>query len=113
MTSEKTTTPRGTGGHRANGSGYGLIVFAGILLFVLGFFNMLYGAAAIANSISPNLIVPPHPVQQTFARQRVDRPVERHPIDLIGKSLHDLRSAQRLAGFHKNSQNIEAHRRAA
>ena len=50
MTSERTTTPRGTGGHRADGSGYGLIVFAGILLFVLGFFNMLYGAAAIANS---------------------------------------------------------------
>jgi len=44
------STPRGTGGHRADGSGYGLIVFAGILLFVLGFFNMLYGAAAIANS---------------------------------------------------------------
>ena len=50
MTSETTTTPRGTGGHRAEGSGYGLIVFAAILLFVLGFFNMLYGAAAIANS---------------------------------------------------------------
>ena len=50
MTSERTTTPRGTGGHRADGSGYGLIVFAGVLLFVLGFFNMLYGAAAIANS---------------------------------------------------------------
>ena len=50
MTSERTTTPRGTRGHRADGSGYGLIVFAGILLFVLGFFNMLYGAAAIANS---------------------------------------------------------------
>ena len=50
MTSETTTTPRGSGGHRADGSGYGLVVFAAILLFVLGFFNMLYGAAAIANS---------------------------------------------------------------
>ena len=50
MTPETTTTPRGTGSHRADGSGYGLIVFAAILLFVLGFFNMLYGAAAIANS---------------------------------------------------------------
>ena len=50
MTPETTTTPRGSGGHRAEGSGYGLIVFAAILLLVLGFFNMLYGAAAIANS---------------------------------------------------------------
>ena len=39
-----------TGGRHADGRGYGLILFASILLFVAGFFNMLYGIAAIANS---------------------------------------------------------------
>jgi hypothetical protein len=50
MTSATTTTPRGTGGHRAEGRGYGLVFFAAILLLVVGFFNMIYGIAAIANS---------------------------------------------------------------
>src|SRR5277367_199774 len=50
MTSETTTTPRGTGGHRAEGSGYGLIFFAAILLLIVGVFNLIYGIAAIANS---------------------------------------------------------------
>ena len=50
MTSETTTAAARTRGHRADGSGYGLIVFAAILLLILGFFNMLYGIAAIANS---------------------------------------------------------------
>ena len=50
MTSATTTTPRGTGGHRAAGSGYGLVFFAAILLLMVGFFNMIYGIAAIANS---------------------------------------------------------------
>ena len=50
MTSATTTTPRGTGGHRAEGSGYGLVLFAAVVLLVLGFFNMIYGIAAIANS---------------------------------------------------------------
>ena len=45
-----TTTPRDTGGHRAEGGGYGLVMFASVLLVVAGFFNMLYGIAAIANS---------------------------------------------------------------
>ena len=40
----------GTGGRHAEGRGFGLIVFASILLFVDGFFNMLYGIAAIASS---------------------------------------------------------------
>jgi hypothetical protein len=40
----------GAGGRHAEGRGLGLIVFASILLFVDGFFNMLYGIAAIANS---------------------------------------------------------------
>ena len=50
MTSETTLAPRGTGGHRAEGSGYGLVFFAAILLLMLGVFNMIYGIAAIANS---------------------------------------------------------------
>src|SRR6266702_2548033 len=50
MTSDATTTPRGAGGHRAVGSGYGLVFFAAILLLMVGFFNMIYGIAAIANS---------------------------------------------------------------
>ena len=50
MTSAATTTPRGAGGHRAEGSGYGLVFFAAILLLIVGFFNMIYGIAAIANS---------------------------------------------------------------
>ena len=32
------------------GRGYGLIIFASVLLFILGFFNMIYGIAAIAQS---------------------------------------------------------------
>src|SRR5215470_8586003 len=32
------------------GHGYGLIVFASVLLFILGFFNMIYGIAGIARS---------------------------------------------------------------
>src|SRR5947209_10475123 len=50
MTPAATTTPRGTGGHRAEGRGYGLVFFAAILLLIVGFFNMIYGIAAIANS---------------------------------------------------------------
>jgi hypothetical protein len=37
-------------GRHAEGHGYGLVLFAAILLLVVGFFNMLYGIAAIANS---------------------------------------------------------------
>jgi hypothetical protein len=39
-----------TSGRHAEGRGYGLILFASILLLVIGFFNMIYGIAAIANS---------------------------------------------------------------
>ena len=39
-----------TGGRHAEGRGYGLIIFASVLLLVVGFFNMIYGIAAIANS---------------------------------------------------------------
>jgi len=37
-------------GRHAEGRGYGLILFASVLLVVIGFFNMIYGIAAIANS---------------------------------------------------------------
>jgi hypothetical protein len=50
MTSATIRPDSGAGGRRAEGRGLGLIVFASILLFVAGFFNMLYGIAAIANS---------------------------------------------------------------
>jgi hypothetical protein len=40
----------GTGGRRTDGRGYGLIFFASILLLVVGFFNLIYGIAGIAQS---------------------------------------------------------------
>ena len=48
MTSATTTPARGT--RRRGGEGYGLILFAAVLLLVIGFFNMIDGIAAIANS---------------------------------------------------------------
>jgi hypothetical protein len=50
MTSATTTPAQGASGHRAAGQGYGLVLFASILLFVVSFFNLIYGIAAIANS---------------------------------------------------------------
>ncbi len=50
MTSATMKPVGSTGGRHAEGRGYGLILFASILLVVVGFFNMLYGIAAIANS---------------------------------------------------------------
>jgi hypothetical protein len=50
MTSATTTPAQSAGGHRAEGQGYGLVLFASILLFVVSFFNLIYGIAAIANS---------------------------------------------------------------
>jgi hypothetical protein len=50
MTSATTEQPRSRGGHRAEGHGYGLILFASVLLVVAGCFNLIYGIAAIANS---------------------------------------------------------------
>jgi hypothetical protein len=32
------------------GRGWGLVIFASVLMFVIGFFNMIYGIAAIARS---------------------------------------------------------------
>ena len=50
MTSATTQPARGTGGHRADGRGYGLVLFASVLLVIVGCFNLIYGIAAIANS---------------------------------------------------------------
>lgn len=50
MTSATMRPASGTGGHHAEGRGFGLIVFASVVLAVVGFFNLLYGIAAVANS---------------------------------------------------------------
>ena len=50
MTSATTKPASGAGGRHAEGRGLGLVMFAAIVLLVLGFFNMIYGIAAIANS---------------------------------------------------------------
>ena len=50
MTSATMKRDSGAGGRHAEGRGAGMVVFASILLFVIGFFNMLAGIAAIANS---------------------------------------------------------------
>ena len=50
MTSATMRRHSGAGGRHAEGRGYGMVLFASVLLFVIGFFNMLYGIAAIANS---------------------------------------------------------------
>ncbi len=45
-----TYKPAGTGGRHAEGRGYGMVIFAAVLLAVIGFFNLLDGIAAIVNS---------------------------------------------------------------
>ena len=50
MTSLTTRPQSGAGGRHAEGRGTGMVLFASILLLVIGFFNMIYGIAAIANS---------------------------------------------------------------
>lgn len=50
MTSATIRPASGAGERHAEGRGYGLIIFASVLLLVIAFFNMLYGIAAIANS---------------------------------------------------------------
>jgi hypothetical protein len=50
MTSATYRPARGAGGRHAEGRGLGMVVFAGALLAVIGFFNLLDGIAAIANS---------------------------------------------------------------
>ena len=48
MTSATTEPARHAYGRRVEGRG--LIVFASVMLVILGFFNLIYGIAAIANS---------------------------------------------------------------
>jgi hypothetical protein len=50
MTSAAIKPAHGAGGRHAEGRGLGLVMFAAILLLIAGFFNMIYGIAAIANS---------------------------------------------------------------
>jgi hypothetical protein len=50
MTAATMRRDSGAGGRHAEGRGGGLVLFASILLLVIGFFNMIYGIAAIANS---------------------------------------------------------------
>jgi hypothetical protein len=50
MMPPSTTPAVGEARSHAGGHGYGLVLFAAILLFVLGCFNMIQGIAAIANS---------------------------------------------------------------
>ena|ERR1700761_2901073 len=50
MTSATTTASGGTGERSTEARGFGLVFFASILLLVIGFFNLIYGIAAIANS---------------------------------------------------------------
>ncbi len=40
----------GAGGRYATGEGFGLVIVAAVLLGLAGFFNLIYGIAAIANS---------------------------------------------------------------
>ena len=50
MTSAATTPSRGASRHRAEGQGYGLVLFASVLLVIIGCFNLIYGIAAVANA---------------------------------------------------------------
>jgi hypothetical protein len=50
MTSATMRRDSGAGGRHADGRGTGMVLFASILLLVIGFFNMIYGIAAIAGS---------------------------------------------------------------
>ena len=50
MTSASTEPVTDTGGRYADGHGYGFVLFASILLVVVGCFNLIYGIAAIANA---------------------------------------------------------------
>ena len=50
MTSATVKPDSGAGGRHAEGQGFGLVLFASVLLLMVGFFNMIYGIAAIAQS---------------------------------------------------------------
>jgi hypothetical protein len=50
VTSAATQPARGAGGRHAEGRGYGMVLFASVLLVILGCFNLIHGIAAVANS---------------------------------------------------------------
>jgi len=50
MTSATLKPAGSAGGHRTERRGFGLVIFASVLLLTVGFFNLLDGIAAIANS---------------------------------------------------------------
>src|SRR5438876_7121084 len=50
MTSAAMRSAGSRGDAYAEGRGYGLVLFAAVLLLVIGFWNLIYGIAAIANS---------------------------------------------------------------
>src|SRR5271166_4100176 len=50
VTMTSTQPARGMSGRHTEGQGYGLVFFASVLLVIIGFFNLIYGIAAIANS---------------------------------------------------------------
>jgi hypothetical protein len=50
MSSSTAAPATGRGGHYAERQGYGLIIFASVLLLVVSFFNLIDGIAAVANS---------------------------------------------------------------
>jgi hypothetical protein len=50
MTSTTMKPAHGMAGRHAEGRGYGLLVFAAVMLLIIGCFNLLYGIAAVANA---------------------------------------------------------------
>ena len=50
MTSATLKPAGSTDGRHVEGHGYGLIIFASVVLAVVGFFNLFYGIAAVANA---------------------------------------------------------------
>ena len=50
MTSARIEPASGAGGWYAERRGYGLVLFASVMLVIVGCFNLIYGIAAIANS---------------------------------------------------------------
>ena len=45
-----TIKPASAGGRHAEGRGYGLVLFASVMLLIIGCFNLIYGIAAVANA---------------------------------------------------------------
>jgi hypothetical protein len=50
MTSATTGPVRGADERRGEGQGHGLVLFASVLLVIVGCFNLIHGIAAVANS---------------------------------------------------------------